>query len=84
MDVQMRLGQQALKLAVLHFQLAQAFGLAGFHAAVFEKPLVKAGITKTVFATNFFDRHARFGLPQETNELLLAVFACSHAHHSPK
>ena len=83
MYVQMRLDEQALKLAILQSQLAQAFGLAGFHAAVFEKPLVKAGITKTVLATNFFDRHARFGLPQETNNLLLAVFACSHVHHSP-
>lgn len=75
MDVQVRLGQQALELAVLQFQLAQPFGLAGVHAAVLGAPLVKAGVTEAVFATNRFDWHARFGLPQKANDLFFAVFA---------
>ena len=75
MDVQMRLGQQALKLAVLQFQLAQAFGLAGIYAAVLGAPFIKAGITEAVFTPDIFDQHARFGLPQKTNDLLFAVFA---------
>lgn len=28
-----------------------------------------------MFAADVLDRHARFSLPQETNDLLLAVFA---------
>ncbi len=83
MDVQMRLSQQALELAVLQFELAQPFGLADLHAAVLGAPLVKRRITEAVFTADLLDRHASFGLPQETNDLLFAVFACSHVHHSP-
>ena len=83
MDVQMGLGQQALEFAVLQLQLPQPFGLSGVHAAVLGSPLVKAGITEAVFAANLFDRHTGFGLPQKANDLLFAVFACSHVHHSP-
>ena len=77
MDVQVRLSQQPFELAVLQFQfeLAQPFGLAGIHTAVLGAPFVKAGVTEAVFATNLFDWHARFGLPQKSNDLLFAVFA---------
>ena len=75
MDVQVRLGQQALKLAVLQFEFAQSFGLAYVHAAVFGAPFVEAGVTEAVLAPDFLDRHACFGLPQKANDLLFAVFA---------
>ena len=75
MNVQMRLGQQSFELAVLQFQLAQPLCLAGIHSAVLGAPFVKAGVTKTVFAADLFDRHASFGMPQETDDLLFAVFA---------
>ena len=79
----MRLGQQALELAVLQLQLAKPFGLADLHAGVLGALLVKRRITEAVLASDLLDRHAGFGLPQETNDLLFAVFACSHVHHSP-
>ena len=82
MDVQMRLGPQALELAVLQFKLAQPFGLADVHAPVLRAPLIKLRTTEAVLATYLLDRHAGFGLPQKTNDLLFAVFACSHVHHS--
>ena len=44
MYVQMRLDEQALKLAILQSQFAQAFGLSGIHAAVLGAPFIKAGI----------------------------------------
>ena len=75
MDVQVRLSQQALELAILQLKLAQPFGLAGVHTAVLGAPFVKAGITEAVFAPDFLDRHAGFGLPQKSNDLLFAVFA---------
>ena len=75
MNVQVRLSQQSFELAVLQFQLAQAFGLAGVHAAVLGAPLVEAGITEAVLAPDFLDRHVGFGLPQKSNDLLFAVFA---------
>lgn len=83
MDIHARLGQRALELAVLQFKLPQPFGLAGVHAAVLSAPLVKGGITAAVFAADFLDRHASLGLTQETNDLLLAVIACTHVHRSP-
>ena len=83
MNVQVRLGQQPFEFAVLQLQLAQPFGLAGVHAPVLGTPFVKRRITKTVFAPDLLDRHAGLGLPQETDDLLFAVFACSHIHHSP-
>ena len=79
----MRLGQQAVKLADLQPELAQPFGLRGVHAAVLEALFAKRRITKTVFAPDLLDRHARLGLPQKTNDLFFAKFACSHVHHSP-
>ena len=82
-DVQMCLGQQALEFAVLQLQLAQPFGLADIHAAVLGSPFVEAGIAEAVFAAQFFNWHAGFGLPQEANDLLFAVFAGSHVRHSP-
>ena len=75
MDIQMRLSQQALELAILQLKLAQPLGLAGVHAAVLGAPLVKAGVTEAVLATNLFDWPARFGLPKKANDLLFAVFA---------
>ena len=39
-------------------------------------------ITEAVLAPDFLDRHAGFCLPQKSNDLLFAVFACSHVHHS--
>ena len=78
----MRLGQQALELAVLQFQLAQPFGLTDVYAAIFGAPFVERRITKTVFAPDLLDRHTVLGLPQETDDLLLAVFAYYHVHHS--
>ena len=83
MNIEVRLGQQALELAVLQFQLAQPFGLRGVRAAVPGEPLVEAGITEAVLAPDLLDRHTGLGLPQKSNDLLLAVFACSHVHHSP-
>ena len=83
MNVQVRLGQLAFDLSVLQFQLAQTFSLLGVHAAIFGAPFVKAGITETVHAPEFLDRHLSFGLPQKSNVLLFAVFARSHVHHSP-
>ena len=74
-DAQMRLGQQAFELAVLQFQLAQPFGLCRIHAAVPRSPFLEAGITEAVLAPDFLDWHASFGLPQETDDLLFAVFA---------
>ena len=71
-DVKVRLGQQALDLAVV--QLEQPFGLRGVHAAVLRALFVKRRITKTVFAPDLLDRDARLGLPQKTNDLLFAVF----------
>jgi hypothetical protein len=44
---------------------------------------VKRRITETVFTPELLDRHTRLGLPQKTNDLLFAEFACSHVHHSP-
>ena len=82
MDVQVRLGQQPLELAVLQFQFAQPFGFAGVHAAVLRAPFVKRRITEAVFAADLLDRHADLGLPKKTNDLFFAVFACSHVHHS--
>ena len=82
-DVQMRLCQQALEFAVLQLQLAQPFGLCRIHAAVPRSPFLKAGITEAVLAPDLLDRHAGLGLPQKSNDLLFAVFACSHVHHSP-
>ena len=75
MDVQMRLGRQALELTVLQFQLAQPFGLAGVHAAVLGAPFVKRRITEAVFAPDLLDRQTGFGLPQKSDDLLFAVFA---------
>lgn len=75
MNIQVRLGQQALELAVLQLQLAQPFGLAGVHAAVLGAPFVEAGVTEAVLAPDFLDRHAGFGLPQKANDLRVAVFA---------
>ena len=71
----MRLGQQSFEFAVLQLEFAQAFGLAGIHAAVFGAPFVEAGVTEAVLAPDFLDWHASFGLPQETDDLLFAVFA---------
>ena len=51
--------------------------------AVFGLPLVKAGVAEAVLAANLLDWHAGFGLPQETDDLLFAVFACSQGHHFP-
>ena len=53
------------------------------NATVFGTPFVKAGIAEAMFASDFLDGHACFGLPQKPNDLLFAVFACSHVHHSP-
>ena len=75
MDVQVRLGQKALELAVLKFQLAQPFGLSCIHTAVLGAPFVEAGITEAAFAPDLLDRHTGFGLPQKSNDLLFAVFA---------
>ena len=49
MYVQMRFDEQALKLAILQSQFAQAFGLSGIHAAVLGAPFIKAGINEAVF-----------------------------------
>ena len=46
----MRLGQQALELAVFQFSLAKLFGLSGIHAGVLGAPFVEAGITEAVLA----------------------------------
>ena len=62
-DVQVRLGQKALELAVLQFQFAQPFGFTGVHAALLGAPFVKRRITEAVFAPDLLDRHASFGLP---------------------
>ena len=75
MDVQVRLCQQALELAVLYFQLAQPFGLGCIHAAVLGASLVKVGVAEAVFAPDLLDRYTGLGLPQKTNNLLFAVFA---------
>ena len=79
----MRLGRQALELAVLQLKFAQPFGLRGIHAAVLGAPFVKAGVTEAVLAPDFLDRHTNLGLPQKSNDLLFAVLARSHVHHSP-
>ena len=83
MNVQVRLSQQALELAVLQLEFAQSLGISSIHAAILGAPLVKAGITEAVFAPDFLDRHAGFGLLEKSNDLLFAVFAYSHVHHSP-
>ena len=75
MNVQVRLSQQPFELAVLQFELAQPLGLCRIHAAVPRSPFVEAGITEAVLAPDFLDWHASFGLPQETDDLLFAVFA---------
>ena len=75
MNVQVRLGQKAFELAVLHFQLAQPLCLTRVHVAVLGAPLVDRRITKTMFAPDLLDRHASFGMPQEIDDLLFAVFA---------
>ena len=75
MDVQVRLSQRPFELAVLQFQLAQPFGLICIHTAVLGAPFVKAGVAETVFAPDLLDRHTSFGLPQKSNDLLIAVFA---------
>ena len=61
--------------AILQLQLAQPFGLSGFHAPVLGALFVERRITKTVFSPDLFDRHTGLGLPQETDDLLFAVFA---------
>ena len=63
MNVQVRLSQQPFELAVLQFELAQPFGLAGIHAAVPGSPFVEAGITEAVLAPDFLDWQTSFGLP---------------------
>ena len=83
MNVQVGLGQQSFEFAVLQLEFAQPFGLRRIHAAVLGAPFVEAGITEAVLAPDLLDRHTGFGLPQETDDLLFAVFACSHIHHSP-
>jgi hypothetical protein len=55
----------------------------GIHAGVLGAPLVERGVTETMFASDLLDRHPSLGLPQKTNDLLFAEFACSHVHHSP-
>jgi len=61
-DVQVRLGQQALELAVLQFEFAQPFGFTGVHAAVLGAPFVEG------IGTN-----AHFGKCLELRCLLLCV-----------
>ena len=56
-------------------QLAQPFGLSGVYALVLGALFVKRRITKTVFSPDLLDRHTGLGLPQETDDLLFAVFA---------
>nr|MDP2192790.1 DUF5710 domain-containing protein [Rhodoferax sp.] len=54
-----------------------------------EKDAVKAlgarwdAAKKIWYITDVADWHACFGLPQKANDLLFAVFAGSHVHHSP-
>ena len=75
MNVQVRLSQQPFEFAVLQLELAQPFGLGCIHTAVLGAPFVEAGVAETVFAPDLLDRHTGFGLPQETDDLLFAVFA---------
>lgn len=44
-------------------------------------PLVKRRITEAELAPKFLDRRAGFGLPKKANNLLVAVFTCSHVHN---
>ena len=75
MDAQVRLDQKALEFAVFQLQLEQPFGLKRIHAALLGALFKKAGVAEAVFAFDFLDRHARFGLPQKSDDLLFAVFA---------
>ena len=45
--------------------------MADVRAFIFGEPLVKRRVTQTVFEPDIFDRHARLGLLQKTNDLLL-------------
>jgi fibronectin-binding autotransporter adhesin len=82
-DVQVRLGQQFLELVVLGLQLAQAPGIGHIHAAVLGAPFVEGRVAEAALATQLLDRQASFGLPDETDDLLLGVPALSHVRHSP-
>jgi len=43
----------------------------------------ESGIAETAAAAQLLDRHACFGLPQETNDLFVGKSALLHARHSP-
>ena len=80
----MRLGEQALKLAVLAFELCEPLRFKDIHAAKLGSPFVETGIAESVLFAQVFERHARLHLLQEANDLLFAVFALSHTYYSPK
>ena len=49
----------------------------------FVVPFVESGIAKAAAAAQLLDWHARFGLPQETNDLFVGKSALLHVRHSP-
>ncbi len=70
-EIQVGLGQQLLEPGILDLQLLQAPGFLGIHAAVLGPPLVERGLAETALSADLLDRQARFGLLQETDDLLL-------------
>ena len=52
-------------------------------AAGLGAPLVRGGVTEAVFAAYILDWHSDLGLARKADDLLFAVFAGSHVHHSP-
>src|SRR6188768_2764154 len=77
-DVQMRLRQQLLELGVLSLRLAQPRGFASLHAAELGTPLVERRIAEPVLPAQLLDCHARLGLPQEPDDLLVGEPALLH------
>ena len=79
----MRLGQQLLEPGVLDFQVLQAVGLIGLHAAVLGAPFVERGLAESALAANVLDQQASLCLLQEPNDLLLRESTLLHVRHSP-
>jgi hypothetical protein len=82
-DVQVRLGQQLLKLGVLAFELAQSSRIRHVHATVLGSPLVEDGVAEATLAAQLLDRQSGLGLLDEANDLLFGKSALPHVRHSP-
>lgn len=67
--IQAGLGQQVLEPG--HSRPPAPSGFLGIHAAVPSPPLVERGLAEAALPADLLDRQARFGLLQETDDLLL-------------